>query len=222
MLVRKTGFTLIELLVVIAIIAILAALLFPVLTSAKAKANQTMCANNLHQIGTAITNYADDWQGRLPGLNLYNNLADPNAEVRKGLLWRYVKSKDVFGCPVEMDHTKVGRLPFTYTMNGYMTYAETDRTLANKAGVPVSKSQNPTRTILIVDENMDAHKNPYAVNDALFIWSDATCDRHPGGTKKINGSTGCANVCYLDTHVGTVPGLLVWDRDKEGDRIFQR
>jgi prepilin-type N-terminal cleavage/methylation domain-containing protein/prepilin-type processing-associated H-X9-DG protein len=62
----ETGFTLIELLVVIAIIGILAALLLPVMGSARAKAKRTTCLNNLKQIDYGIQMYGGDSNDRSP------------------------------------------------------------------------------------------------------------------------------------------------------------
>jgi prepilin-type N-terminal cleavage/methylation domain-containing protein len=63
---QKHGFTLIELLVVIAIIAILAAILMPVLSSAKRRALQIQCSSNYRQAGMALHLYLDDHNDRLP------------------------------------------------------------------------------------------------------------------------------------------------------------
>ncbi len=66
---KDQGYTLIELLVVIAIIAILVAMTAPVLLQAKQAARMTQCARDLHQLGLAIVQYADDNNGYgLPGV----------------------------------------------------------------------------------------------------------------------------------------------------------
>ncbi len=60
------GFTLIELLVVIAIISILAAIIFPVFSSAREKARETTCVSNLRQTGYAFTQYNQDYDEAFP------------------------------------------------------------------------------------------------------------------------------------------------------------
>src|SRR5438067_8059771 len=84
----KQGFTLIELLVVIAIIAILAAMLLPALSNAKAKAVQTQCLSNLKQLNLAMVLYCGDNRDRTPARESVSN---PNQGI-----WWYAGHKDVW------------------------------------------------------------------------------------------------------------------------------
>jgi prepilin-type N-terminal cleavage/methylation domain-containing protein/prepilin-type processing-associated H-X9-DG protein len=97
---RSVGFTLIELLVVIAIIAILAAILFPVFAKVRERARQISCTSNLKQLGLAITQYTDDYDGFLPPRqNLTPDPLTGHTGNWKSLIYPYVKSQGVYACP---------------------------------------------------------------------------------------------------------------------------
>ena len=76
------GFTLIELLTVVAIIAVLAAILLPALSKARARSQGIFCLNNTRQLTLAWLLYADEHEGMLP----YNLLMKPTS-VRTNLNW---------------------------------------------------------------------------------------------------------------------------------------
>lgn len=99
---ESRAFTLIELLVVIAIIAILAALLLPVLASAKFSGLVTSCTSDCRQWGTAVNLYANaDDTGRFPRIDdgSLNNTWDLNPRMISSL-GRYGLTVPMWYCPV--------------------------------------------------------------------------------------------------------------------------
>jgi len=84
----RRAFTLIELLVVIAIISLLAALLFPVFSSARASARRTVCISNLRQVGLSLAMYRQDYDELPPHISTINEA--------------YVRDPRIFICPNDM------------------------------------------------------------------------------------------------------------------------
>ena len=83
---RQPAFTLIELLVVIAIIALLAALLLPVLSRARARADAVNCLGNTKQMQLAWQMYADENREFIPGNN-WQSEAGTGGFARGNLNW---------------------------------------------------------------------------------------------------------------------------------------
>ena len=110
----RSGFTIVELLVVIAILAILAALLLPVLHASKEKARRAQCIDNLHQLGLATLLYWDDNEGQtfrylVGGTNggtLYwfgwlkpGQEGDREFDASQGAVYPYLQGQGVEICP---------------------------------------------------------------------------------------------------------------------------
>ena len=115
------AFTLIELLVVIAIIAVLAALLLPVLGRVKESAYRTKCLSNLRQVGTSIISYANDNSYQYPSNAGGNWPWDVNKVFIDTLVSRYGATRDIFYCPSQPGQNSEKTWNFTtnYRVTGY-------------------------------------------------------------------------------------------------------
>src|SRR5262245_62347100 len=133
---QRKGFTLIELLVAVATVAILAALLLPVLGKAKIKAQRASCMSNLRQLGFGWIMYAHDNNGMLAesyggsssNAWVYGNMKKPGEAtdatlIAQGKLFPYVRDTKVYRCPGSksvMFGPKTVELVRSYSMNCFM------------------------------------------------------------------------------------------------------
>ena len=176
------AFTLLEILVVVSIIMILAALLLPALSSAKAKGKQVGCMNNLKQLALGSQMYAADNEGRLPentpagwgnnpwvlGNMKYPEDATNQMLIKQSKLFPYANHIAAYHCP--SDSSTAGGLPRvrSYSMNGWMgsRYMETNlratgfRTFVRENELAAAR---PSSLWVLVDEHESS------IDDGWFL-----------------------------------------------------
>lgn len=199
------GFTLIELLVVIAIIAILAAILFPVLNSAKKRARTSTCCSNLKQIGMAFAQYASDNSGRVPRVTSYSSggfyastMIAYNMTV-KGLK-NYVKSNKIYTCPEARgckdcwdDSDKTKAPIFTDLSYRFNTCMEQNPSIDNS-------TPNSDSTVLIPKSfDQCSRTRLFYIASERHSWHHIMIKQTEGGNK-----TGVMSMLFADGHVNMI------------------
>jgi prepilin-type N-terminal cleavage/methylation domain-containing protein/prepilin-type processing-associated H-X9-DG protein len=194
----RCAFTLIELLVVIAIIAILAALLLPALSRAKAAGLSTACKNNLRQIGIGLSLYTSQYQQYPPWQP--GGFSGPAGDWDYILLPFTGRNPNLFLCPAKKASSLWTNLTSANPTYGYnaLGTGPHEKPLGltgslgnvNWRGVPESRVLVPCDMIAIGDDPEMARQDG-DITGALDEQDDYVANRHNRG----------ANLVFCDAHV---------------------
>jgi len=142
---QRKGFTLIELLVVIGIIAVLLALLVPVLSPIRERTSRVICLSNQRQLGMALLLYAREHDNQTPPAYPVDSWT--NQTWRESLM-PYVGEKKIYLCPLIPKKSLRGGSYASYGINAYIGERSAVG-LSPAQYIYLSQARFPARTISI-------------------------------------------------------------------------